>query len=1077
MFQKWRPVVCQFFMASLCLLIAVGCTAKAKQARILNRAENYFKAGKYDEARIEYLNLLRLDPVNALAAERVGTIWLEDGAPLRAYPYLIKARELAPQNVTVWEKLTSAYLALGHYEEARKEATALLKEAPGSDDALLVLIETARTPETLAATKEVLHGLPQKEKASFHLASANVAVREKNVPAVEELLQKALAADPKLPAAHLALGALRSFQKKPEEASQEFKTASDLAPVRSLARLKYAEFKFQAGDIAGAKELLKAMTVQAPDYLSAWRILAQVASAEKNYDESLKLMENVFSRDPENFNTRLLQADVCLQKGDSKKAVDTLERLNKVHPNMPVVKYQLARAYLQNNNPAQAPGMLAQAIAANPDYVEALLLLGELNLRLGDAAPVVAAMQGLLKKQPNLLPAQVLLSEAYRSLGQLDDAMAVIRAQIKANPKNAQSHLLLGLLHRQQNKLAEARKSFETALEIAPDNLLVLAQIVDLDVTEKKFAVALDRVRAQIQKNPKAAGVQFLEARVYSAQGEWDHAEAALLKTLDIDPNFSRAYDLLIATYISANKLAPAIGQLEGLLTKNPNNSRALMMTALIYDKKGDLEKTGDSYEKLLAASPEFVPALNNLAYLYAVRLKDVEKGYELARKARSLQPDDASVADTFGWILYQRGDYKQSLALLQQSVAKIPDNSEIQFHLGMAAYMMGQADLARSAFQKALAGPEAFSGKDEIPRRLAILDDGTKSELSIGQLEAMVKEYPNDLMVRLRLASVYEKQGAFEKASTTCEEALQLNPKLLGALLKLAQLNAGPLKHKEKAFEFAKKARELAPEDPQASGILGGVAYRTGNYSWAYSLLKESSRQLKSDPAVLHDAAWAAYSLGKVEEARETMQKIPAEGSAAFIIEDAKIFLSLTAPGDGKAAAELQIQAALKANPSYGPALMARAAIERQRSDLKAATASYLEVLQLYPDFTPAQKQLAGIYVLDPENRVKAYELAIKARKDSPNDAALAEVLAELSFYRKEFAYAIQLFQQSALDKPLDAKQLYCLGVSYFQTKQKPKSRETLDQALALGLQDPSAADARRLIAEIDGTASNTKP
>ena len=74
-----------------------------------------------------------------------------------------------------------------------------------------------------------------------------------------------------------------------------------------------------------------------------------------------------------------------------------------------------------------------------------------------------------------------------------------------------------------------------------------------------------------------------------------------------------------------------------------------------IYEKQKDPLKARDAYEKLLTKNPEFVPALNNLAYLYAEKLNDVDKAYKLARKASDLR-SDASIADTLGWVLYKKG-------------------------------------------------------------------------------------------------------------------------------------------------------------------------------------------------------------------------------------------------------------------------------------------------------------------------------------------------------------------------------------------------------------------------------------
>src|SRR5207302_85510 len=174
----------------------------------------------------------------------------------------------------------------------------------------------------------------------------------------------------------------------------------------------------------------------------------------------------------------------------------------------------------------------------------------------------------------------------------------------------------------------------------------------------------------------------------------------------------------------------------------------------------------------------------NNLAYLYTEHLNDLDKAYELARKARAVQPQDPAVTDTLGWIFYKRGDYQQALSLLQESAEKAPDNPEIQFHLGMTAYMMGQTDIAKVAFKKAATTAKDFPSKDESKRRLAMLETGTgvSPELSIAQLEAMTKEQPNDPVSQVRLGEAYEKQGSAEKATTAFEQASKINPRLVAS-------------------------------------------------------------------------------------------------------------------------------------------------------------------------------------------------------------------------------------------------------------------------------------------------------
>ena len=71
--------------------IGAGCSPEANKARLLEQAGRYFNSGEYDKAKIEYVNLLRADPQNATAIQQLGIIWFNQGAPLRAIPFLLKA--------------------------------------------------------------------------------------------------------------------------------------------------------------------------------------------------------------------------------------------------------------------------------------------------------------------------------------------------------------------------------------------------------------------------------------------------------------------------------------------------------------------------------------------------------------------------------------------------------------------------------------------------------------------------------------------------------------------------------------------------------------------------------------------------------------------------------------------------------------------------------------------------------------------------------------------------------------------------------------------------------------------------
>ena len=373
----------------LAAALITACSKETRKTRLLAEADNYFKAGNYDKAKLSYLNVLRLDPANALAFERIGAMWQDDGAPLRAGAFLARAIVLDPSNVQNRIRLARCYVGTGQFADGKKESLNVLAQVPDNGDAIIALTEGARSKEDFEAAEEELQKFPKKNDISFYLASANLFFSKGDLAAASNALRQALNVDPKSSAAHLAMGNLHLFQKDQKQAGEEFKTAADLAPVRSVERLKYVEFKWHSGDADEVRRGVTEMTRQAPDYLPGWIWLAELGYKDKKYDEALSLLENVFGRDPEYIEGRRLQSDVLLAKGDTKKAVEVLERLDQTYPDVPLIKYQLARAYLQNNNTNQAKVALDQAVSINPNYDDAVLLLAQVNLSTGHPEPVI----------------------------------------------------------------------------------------------------------------------------------------------------------------------------------------------------------------------------------------------------------------------------------------------------------------------------------------------------------------------------------------------------------------------------------------------------------------------------------------------------------------------------------------------------------------------------------------------------------------------------------------------------------------------------------------------------------------
>src|SRR6266576_452992 len=105
---------------ALAVLAGGGCTKEARKKRYLERADRDFKAEQYAKAEIEYLNALKVAPLNPVAIRQLGFIYHDQGRLPLAFAYLKKAAELEPDNPDVRARLGLTYLTVGQCKEANE---------------------------------------------------------------------------------------------------------------------------------------------------------------------------------------------------------------------------------------------------------------------------------------------------------------------------------------------------------------------------------------------------------------------------------------------------------------------------------------------------------------------------------------------------------------------------------------------------------------------------------------------------------------------------------------------------------------------------------------------------------------------------------------------------------------------------------------------------------------------------------------------------------------------------------------------------------------------------------------------
>lgn len=1055
-------------------LLSTGCGPQAKKAKFLKQADAAFAAGQYDAAEIEYRNAQRIEPLNPHAIAQLGLLYLEQGRQIRAYSYLVKAAELSPGNLDVKLKLATLNAAGRKFPEARAAALAVLEKRPQDPAAPLLLAEVSLQPKEIAETRERLQSLPAPAPtgAPVLVALGLLDLRQNKVTEAEAAFNRAIKQDPKFADAHSALALIYLRQKDMTKAEAAFKAAADVAPVRSSKRIQYAQFKIQSKDPAAGRQILEDLTKQVPDYLPAWMALAELATAEGKPDEGLVLVAKVLARESSHPEALMLSGRLRLAKGETDKAVAEMERMVGTFSTMPQVHFQLAQAYMAKGDMNKAAAALNQAVTLAPNFAEAVIAQASLNVRKGDLVPAVASLKKLVAQRPDLLAARSLLADALRLQGKLDDALAVYDAVEKAFPRIPTTSLFRGLILARQNKLGEARQAFERAVELAPTYIAAVEQLVALDLAEKKPDAARTRAEALIAKTPKSANGYLLLSRVMLSQKDEMMAELALQKAIAVQPDSPVAYHLLAQLQVSHQEPAKALANLEALIAKNPKDAQALMLMSVIHEQKKDFAAARDAYEKLVAVNPKFGPAFNNLAVLYSERFDQLDRAFEMAQKARDLLPQDPNVADTLGWILYKKGQFTQAETLLQESAEKAATIADVQYHLGMTQYMLGEEAAAKAALQRALELDAKVTGADEAKRRLALLElDPAKSGPDArSSLEKTVAERKNDPIALSRLAAIYERDHLPDKALATYEAALAASPSNVSVMLGLIRLLSAR-QETARAFELAKAARKLAANDVDVAHLLGRLAAQSGQQSWGLSLLQEAGRKEPNNPAILFDTAEAAFAVGKADDTGDNLRKaleinpLFAQASRARHI---LAMMELAAkPSDPSAAGK--VDTALKATPNDAPALMALGAIQEFKRDPAGATKTYEKVLGLCPDQVVAKTRLAILYAPAKDTDLKkALEFATKAREAFPDDSELAKALGIIVYRQGNFSRAGSLLQEAARKRDTDPEVFYYLGLARQKLDNRAEAKKALQRALDLKLADEQAAEARKVIATL---------
>lgn len=1052
----------------LIALLLVACSSKSTRLeKYISQADKYFISDDYASAEIEYLNALKLDHELSHAVARLGVIYFDQGRLREAAPYLRRAVQLDPEHCEAAHRLALLYLAIGDTDAAKESALHILEQDPQNRHAPIIWIHSIGNNETSDSAQQTLDtfAAAAPDNPSYKVAEAIRHGRQKRLDEAKQALEQALKLDPNTSYAHSNFAKIYAGEGRTDKVESALLAAAKDTPVRSPFRLALIQFYLQGYDTAKGRAHLTNVLEAAPNLLPALLLLARVQQADNDDANTEKTVQSILQLDSTNHDGLIMQAVLLRGSDNATESATLLSEIVKLYPNSHLAHFERARTYAVLNDSRQMSQSLVKALQLKPDFHSARALLSRIQLNAGDYERSTVNLKQLLESYPNDRNLKMQLASSLLGQGNLQAALELYKELEKSDPSNAQILFLKGNTHLQLNDISSAAAAYEQSLQQDSDYIPALQGLVYYDLSEQRFDDAATRIDSRIQAQPENPTLHMLQAIVCAAEEDNHSAINALLQVIKLQPDHRNAHFMLAQLYLKQDAPDVAAAHLETIIADNPQDLAALTAISQIYEQQSNWERARDSYANILQVNPNNIIALNNLAYLYSTVFDDLEYAHELAQKAREINPNNPMIADTLGWIKHLQGDYDYARLLLTESSEQLVDQPEILYHLGLTYYMLGDEAQAGSILATILASTPTFKQRADIEQRLAVLNIDSSDQTNLRALKKILKQHPNDPVARIKLAKIYEHMAHIDEALECYDLILANNANHLAALTGKAHLLLAS-DEPALALEFARKIYTLRPNDPAIAKQIGHIAFWGGDHLWSVSLLQQAANGLDKDPELDYSLAQALFAVGRINTAKTMLDQ-----SVAQQAQHLNRFLAMMAPLWMEPTITFENIRSL-AHASGDPlaiawieALFAKAASPTRGID------AFEQLLDKFPEFTPAKRDLTILYAMHDPHHEDAYQLARAASRTLSDDSELTLALAILELKRGNFKRAMTLFEAAEADTSSSAIIQFYLGMARLQTEQPAESLDALKKALKLGLSGTQADQARQVIDQLELT------
>lgn len=472
-------------------------------------------------------------------------------------------------------------------------------------------------------------------------------------------------------------------------------------------------------------------------------LLMTVYQEQGRVDAAIDLASSIVAGHADDAEAQALVGVLYLNLGQDERATSHLSRAVEIDPTNAGAIYSLGILAMRGGDDARGIELFENILALRPTYVPAIVQLAIAHLRQGSLERIDPVLANALAAEPDSGVLRKLSARIRIMQGRIDDANEELEEARHLFPTDAGVMQLTALLALREGRPEEAVLELESAVRSMPENAVLWLDLARANLLTGDAIEALDAIRTFRRLQPHDVRGLAIEVNSRLRIGDSARARGAVERFADRYPDEDYVEVLLgdieladgnaeqaltryegyspvigdrafLMRHVRAHQLQGgdgALGLLAEWLESYPDDVEVRRSYAQLLQASGRVDQAIAQYEILERAGQLNATDLNNLAWYY--HLDNRPEALTLARRAHELDPDNGSVTDTYGWILYGQGETARALELLQTASSQSPDNTEIRVHLATALAAAGREREARTILTELFESGLSFAGEE----------------------------------------------------------------------------------------------------------------------------------------------------------------------------------------------------------------------------------------------------------------------------------------------------------------------------------------------------------------------------